>query len=116
MSLFAINYDADTPQPSDVRPSPRPIVDTNLDGDSISQGYEEIEVIYANITFANMAILQGFYDPNNQNVTVTYDDSKTGGTVTRNAKMQPIQIGGVLLDIWKDASVRFTRLTPLDGS
>lgn len=116
MSLFAINYDADTPQPQDVQYEERPVVGTTIDGDPVIQGYEAIVAVYTHLPFADMAILKALYDPAHPTVVVTYDDPDTGASVTRNGKMHPPKIGGVYLDLWKGVSVRFSRLTPIDES
>lgn len=113
MGAFAINSDAATPQPHDMRhPTPQ-VVAYTLAGDPVVQGFPGLEITYQILDYTKMAKLKSFYVANNPSVTVTFDDPDTGAQGTFNAKMEPPQIGGRMTLYFTNVTVKFTHLEPV---
>lgn len=106
---FTISGDTATPQPQTQRVISRPVVGITIGGSPILHGYEELEVGYRNLPYADKQKIESLYGGATPNVTITYDDPP-GGQKTRTAVMMPPDYGQLQQVVYTGVKLVFIKL------
>lgn len=91
-NTFAINGTTEIPAPETMRYIPPGQLGLDLSLGVVIQGYAAVSWSWASLSYSEAETLLSFYNPQAPQVTVTYPNEQ-GFWVTRNAMMQPPQIG-----------------------
>ena len=109
---FLIDSDTDTPRPvGDIKHINAKHLGTSTYGWPTQGEHISLVARFPVLTYAQMHWLVSKWDPNNPEVTVSYDDPITGTYVTQSAIMHEPQEGSRSTMFYYDVAVTFGRLT-----